>query len=215
MIEFIKINEQRQMTESNIIKSKRRRMNKNNSTVAIYPSHTIAEAAIKKLQQSGFDMKRLSVVGRDYPTGEHVVGCYYAGDHMKAFGKTGDFWGGAWGLLFGSAFFWVPELGPLLVAGPLVNWIVGATTGDVLACGLSPIGAGLHSLGIPKDSILKYEAALKTDKFVLIAHGSLDDITQAKKILSHTDPELLERQCQDRFSVSSMEYWKSPAWWSV
>ena len=49
-------------------------MTKNNSVVAIYKSHTDAEAAIKELAQSGFDMKKLSIVGRDYHTDEHVVG---------------------------------------------------------------------------------------------------------------------------------------------
>jgi len=43
-------------------------MNQNNSIVAIYPSHTAAELAVKELQQSGFDMKKLSIVGRDYHT---------------------------------------------------------------------------------------------------------------------------------------------------
>jgi hypothetical protein len=80
-----------------------------------------------------------------------------------------------WGLLFGSAFFWIPGLGPLLVAGPLVSWIVGALEGAIVVGGLSAIGAGLYSLGIPKDSILRYETALKTGKYVLIAHGSMDD----------------------------------------
>lgn len=72
-------------------------MNKNNFVVAIYPSHTTAEAAIKELQQSGFDMKKLSIVGRDYHTDELVVGYYNTGDRMKAWGKTGAFWGGLWG----------------------------------------------------------------------------------------------------------------------
>ena len=72
-------------------------MNKNNSIVAIYPSHTAAETAIKELQQSGFDMKRLSIVGRDYHTDEHVIGYYNVGDRMKVWGKTGAFWGGLWG----------------------------------------------------------------------------------------------------------------------
>jgi hypothetical protein len=49
-------------------------MNKDNFVVAIDPSHTGAETAIKELQQSGFDMKKLSIVGRDYHTDEHVVG---------------------------------------------------------------------------------------------------------------------------------------------
>ena len=167
-------------------------MNKNNSIVAIYPSHTAAEAAIKELQQSGFDMKKLSIVGRDYHTDEHVVGYYNTGDRMKHWGKLGAFWGGIWGLLFGSAFFFIPGVGPLLVAGPLVSWIVGALEGAVVVGGLSAIGAGLYSLGIPKDSILRYETALKTGKFVLIAHGSMNEITHAKEILNGTKPETLE-----------------------
>ena len=52
--------------------------------------------------------------------------------------------------------------------------------------------SGLYSLGIPKDSILQYETALKTDKFVLIAHGSLAEATRAKEIPNHTKPEILE-----------------------
>ena len=167
-------------------------MTKNNSIVAVYLSHTAAEAAIKELQQSGFDMKKLSIVGRDYHTDEHVVGYYNTGDRMKHWGKLGAFWGGIWGLLFGSAFFFIPGVGPLLVAGPLVGWIVGALEGAVVVGGLSAIGAGLYSLGIPKDSILQYETALKTGKYVLIVHGSTDDIIHAKEILNRTKPETLE-----------------------
>lgn len=167
-------------------------MSKSNSIVAIYPTHTDAEAAIKELQQSGFDMKKLSIIGRDYHTDEHVVGYYNIGERMKAWGKTGAFWGGLWGFLFGSAFFWIPGLGPLLVAGPLVSWIIGALEGAVVIGGLSALGAGLYSLGIPKDSIVLYETAIKTGKFVLIIHGAQDDTTLAKETLGRTMPETLE-----------------------
>ena len=167
-------------------------MSKNNSIVATYPSHTAAEAAVKELQQSGFDMKMLSIVGRDYHTDEHLVGYYNVGDRMKAWGKTGAFWGGLWGFLFGSAFFWIPGLGPLLVAGPLVSWILGALEGAIVVGGLSVLGAGLYGIGIPKDSILRYETALKTGKFVLIVHGSMDDTTHAKDILDRTQAETVE-----------------------
>jgi len=167
-------------------------MSNQNTVVGIYKTHTEAEAAVKDLQKSGFDMKKLSVVGKDYHTDEHVVGYYNVGDRMKVWGKTGAFWGGLWGLLFGSAFFWIPGLGPLLVAGPLVSWIVGALEGAIVVGGLSAIGAGLYSLGIPKDSILQYETALKTDKFLLIAHGSADEITRAKEILKRNKPETFE-----------------------
>ena len=167
-------------------------MNKSHSIVATYPSHMTAEAAVKELQQSGFDMKKLSIVGRDYHTDEHVVGYYNTGDRMKVWGKTGAFWGGFWGLLFGAGFFWIPGLGPLLAAGPVVSWIIGALEGVVVVGGLSALGAGLYGIGIPKDSILRYETAIKTDKFVLVAHGSVEEIAHAKGILSGTQPETLE-----------------------
>jgi uncharacterized membrane protein len=164
----------------------------NNSVVAAYNSHDGAEAAIKELQKAGFDLKKLSIVGRDYHTDEHVVGYYNNGDRMKAWGKSGAFWGGIWGMLFGSAFFWMPGLGPLLVAGPLIGWIVGALEGAVLVGGLSALGAGLFGIGIPKNSILQYEAAVKTGKFLLIAHGSVNDTKHAKEILHRTGLESIE-----------------------
>lgn len=166
---------------------------KNNAVVAIYKSHAEAEIAVKELQQSGFDMKKLSIVGRDYHTDEQVVGYYNAGDRMKHWGKLGAFWGGIWGLLFGSAFFLIPGVGPMLIAGPLVGWIVGALEGAVIVGGLSAIGAGLYSLGIPKDSILQYETALKSGKFVVIAHGSDVETALAQKIINTTNPEALEK----------------------
>jgi len=157
-----------------------------NSVVAIYDTHTAAEAAVKELQKSKFDMKQLSIVGKDYHTEEHVVGYYTTGDRMKYWGKLGAFWGGLWGFLFGSAFFWIPGIGPLVVGGPLVSWIVGALEGATLYGGLSALGAGLYSIGIPKNSILEYETALKSDKFLVIAHGTKEEVAKARDILGKT-----------------------------
>jgi uncharacterized membrane protein len=165
--------------------------NANNAVVAIYKTHTEAEAAVKELQHSSFDMKKLSIVGRDQHTDEHVIGYYNAGDRMKYWGKAGAFWGGFWGLLFGSALFVIPGIGPLLMAGPIVGWIVGALEGAVVVGGLSAVGAGLYSIGIPKNSILQYETALKTGKFVLIAHGTHEETTLAREIINRTKPEAL------------------------
>jgi uncharacterized membrane protein len=159
-----------------------------NAVVAIYESHSEAEEALKELQKSGFDMKKLSIVGKDYHTEEHVVGYYNAGDRMMRWGKTGAFWGGFWGLLFGSAFFAIPGIGPVLVAGPLVAWIVAALVGAVVVGGLSAVGAGLYSIGIPKDSIVQYESALKSDKFLILAHGTADEVERAKEIMGTARP---------------------------
>lgn len=161
-------------------------MAENSAVVGIYDSHTEAEAIIKELQRSGFDMKKLSIVGKDYHSEEHVIGYYNVGDRMKVWGKLGAFWGGFWGLLFGSALFIIPGIGPLVVFGPLVGWIVGALEGAAVLGGLSALGAGLYSIGIPKDSIMQYEAALKSDKFLVIAHGTADEVAKAKSILETT-----------------------------
>jgi len=169
--------------------TRRNQMSNKNAVVGIYKTHPEAEAAVKELQKSGFDMKKPSVVGKDYHTEENVVGFYNAGDRMKFWGRLGAFWGGLWGMLFGSAFFVIPGLGQLVVLGPLAMMIVGALEGAAVTGGLTALGAGLYSLGIPKDSIVKYETALKSDKFLVMAHGSAGDVAKAKSILETTAKE--------------------------
>jgi uncharacterized membrane protein len=159
-----------------------------NSVVAIYDTHEQAEHAIKELQEAGVDMKSLSIAGRDTHTDEHVVGYYNAGDRMKYWGKIGAFWGGFWGLLFGSALFSIPGLGPILVAGPLVAWIIAGLEGAVVVGGVSAVGAALVSIGIPKDSVLQYDVALKTDKFLLVVHGGSEAVDNAREIIARTQP---------------------------
>jgi hypothetical protein len=163
-----------------------------NSVVAVYDTHAQAEVAIKELQEAGVDMKSLSIAGKDTHTDEHVVGYYNAGDRMKYWGKMGAFWGGFWGLLFGSAMFAIPGIGPILVAGPLVAWIIGALEGAVLVGGVSAVGAGLFSIGVPKDSVIKYDLALKTDKFLLVVHGTPEEVNRAKDIITRTEHHLCD-----------------------
>ncbi len=163
-------------------------MAKENAVVAVYNTHTEAEAAIKELQKSGIDMKKLSIVGKDYHAEENVVGYYNAGDRMKFWGKLGAFWGGLWGLLFGSALFFIPGIGHIVALGPVGGMIVGALENAVIVGGLSALGAGLYSVGIPKDSVVRYETAVKADKFLVIVHGTEDEVTKAKEIIESTDP---------------------------
>ncbi len=161
-------------------------MTDQSACVAIYDTHDAAEGAVHQLQNAGVDMKQLSIIGRDYHSEGHVVGYYNAGDRMKDWGKRGAFWGGLWGLLFGGAFFMIPGLGPLVVAGPLVSAIVGGLEGAAVIGGLSALTAGLIGIGIPKDSVIKYEIALKADKFLLVVNGAHAVVAKAKDILHAT-----------------------------
>jgi uncharacterized membrane protein len=163
-------------------------MSELDAVVAVYGTHTEAEEAVKELQRANIDLRTLSIIGKDTHTDEHVIGYYNTGDRMKYWGKSGAFWGGFWGLLFGSAFFAIPGIGPILAAGPVVGWIVAALEGAVVVGGVSAIGAGLYSIGIPKDSVLQYELALKTDKFLVLVHGTAAEVKRAGDIIKGTKP---------------------------
>jgi len=67
--------------------------------------------------------------------------------------------------------------------GPLVSTMVGGVEGAALTGGITALGAALYSIGIPKDSIVKYETALKASKFLLIVHGTKAEVEQGAEVL--------------------------------
>ena len=156
---------------------------KTDIAVAVYDLHTQAETAVKALQRAGFDMKRISIIGRDYHTEEHVVGFLNAGDRAKVLGKLGAFWGGLMGVLFGSALMFVPVVGHVIILGPLAAIVFGGLQGAVLVGGASALVGALMAVGIPRDSVLRYETALKADKFMLVVHGDAQEINRAHELL--------------------------------
>lgn len=160
--------------------------------MALYDSHTDAELAIKALQEAGLDMNRLSIMGRDFHTEEHALGFYTSGDRMKFWGTRGALWGSLWGILFGGAFFFIPAIGPLLVMGPLVGFIAGALEGAALGGAAGVLAAALASLGLPKDSVVKYELAVKAGKFLVLARGTADMIAHARAVLVPTGASQLD-----------------------
>ena len=171
---------------------------KENSVVAIYAQHSDAENAINLLKKGNFDIKKLAILGKGYHSEENVVGYYSTGDRMKHWGKTGAFWGGLWGLLAGSAFFLIPGVGPVMVAGSAVAWIVAALESAVVVGGLSALGAALYSKGVAKGSVLKYESSVKAGKYLLIAHGTPEEAEAARRILSSTAAEEVNMHQPDR-----------------
>ena len=153
------------------------------AVVAVYATHTQADTAIRNLQSMGFDMTKLSIMGKDFHSEERAVGFYNTGDRMQFWGVLGAFWGGFYGLLFGSAFFLLPAIGPLIVMGPLVGWMVGAAEGAVAGGAAGMLGGALASAGIPNNSIVKYQEDVKAGKFVVIATGTALEIDRARDVL--------------------------------
>ncbi len=138
-------------------------MSKTDFAVAVYDSHTLADEAVRKLGKAGY---------------------LNAGDRARFFGKLGAFWGGLAGMLFGSALMFVPVVGHIVVLGPIAATLAGGLQGAVLAGGASALFGALTALGIPKDSVVRYETALKADKFLVVVHGRADDVVRAKAVLA-------------------------------
>jgi hypothetical protein len=158
------------------------------SVIAVFADHQSADSAVKELTKAGFEVKNLSVVGKGFHTEEKVVGFYNLGDRVKFWGKRGAFWGGLWGLFFGGLFMTVPVVGHVIVLGYLAAMVLGAVENAVVVGGLSALGAALFGMGIPKDSVIKYETAVKADSFLVMAHGTAEEVARAKAILDVVGP---------------------------
>jgi uncharacterized membrane protein len=163
-----------------------------NAVIAVFTDHQGAESAVKRLAEDGIDIKHLSIVGKGYHTDEKVVGFYNTGDRVKFWGKRGAFWGGLWGWFFGGIFMTIPVIGHVVVLGFLAAAVISAVEGAVVVGGLSALGAALYGSGIPKDSVLAYETALKADSFVVMARGSGEEMARAKTILGTLNPSRID-----------------------
>lgn len=153
-------------------------------SVYVFNTNIEAKDAIQALSESGFDVKKLSLVGKGSHGEEHPLGFYTKGDQIKAWGGAGAFWGGIWGLLFAPAVFFIPGLGLVALAGPLVTALIAGLEGAVMVGGLTALGAALTQIGLPEDQGIKYETAIKADKYVLLVHGTADDAERVSAVLS-------------------------------
>ena len=160
--------------------------NKQDSSVHIYDTHASAEGAVRELNAAGFNMKKLSIIGKGYHSEEHPIGFYTVGDRIKTWAGAGAFWGGLWGLLLAPAVFFLPGIGLVAMAGPIVATLVGALEGAVVVGGVSALGAALTGIGISRENAIKYEKALKADQYVLVVHGTAAEIEKARGILNDT-----------------------------
>ena len=158
--------------------------------VYVFNTHVEAEDAIRAMSKAGFDVTKLSLIGKGYHSEEHAIGFYSVGDRIKSWGRTGAFWGGIWGLLLAPAVFFIPGIGLLALAGPIVAVLVSGLEGAVLVGGVSALGAALSGSGIDGDKVIEYETALKADKYVLMVHGSEADVAKARSLLADVVPPL-------------------------
>jgi len=79
-----------------------------------------------------------------------------------------------------------------VVLGYLATIAITALENAVIVGGLSPIGAALYSIGIPKNSVIQYETALKADNFLVMAHGTAEKMGRARTVLGAANPSRVD-----------------------
>ena len=164
------------------------------TVVGHFPSHLEAESAVLEMQKEGFDMQKLSIIGKDYQTREHVRGFLTWKDTAKAGAAGGGYWGsfigGLFGILTGAGVVFIPGMAPLIIAGPVVGvlagWLEGAVVGGVGAAAIGGLAGALGGLGIPKNEVLKYESRIQAGEFIILVTGSDEDVRQAQQLLDKT-----------------------------
>jgi hypothetical protein len=167
-------------------------MSPESSVIAVYPHVDEAEEAVKQLGVGGFPIQHVSIIAQNLGTEKKIHGFVTSCDVAKSSARTGAWVGGIFGLLVGAAFIWVPGVGPLVVAGSLASALLGGVEGAVAGAAFTGLLGWLAALGISKQHILKYEQYVQAGKYLVVAHGTADDVKKAQAILAPTKPAEVE-----------------------
>jgi hypothetical protein len=162
------------------------------SVVGVYQRLDEAEAAVRSLSDGGFPIEKVSIIAQhledDWRSHGNVTAC----DAATSAATTGAWVGGIFGLLVGVAFLWVPGMRPLFVAGSLAAVLLGGIEGAVAGGAVSGVLGWLFSAGITREKLARYEEAIQTGGFLLVAHGSADEVDRAHAILADSEAEQLD-----------------------
>jgi len=90
------------------------------------------------------------------------------------------------GFTFWFRTFFIPGVGPLVVAGTFLSAIIATLEGAAIVGGVSALGAALLSIEIPHDSVVQYETEIKAGNYVMLVHGTAQDIYKAREIVERT-----------------------------
>ena len=151
-----------------------------NATIGIYDNHDLAVAAVEQLKNSGYPVSQLSIMG--------LAETEVIDDKMHIMPKSplktdgagaGLLLGTTLGILTGVGIFAIPGLGFLYGAGALVGAIAGFDIG-LVGGGIASV---LETVGVKDENAKKYHDVLVAGKYLVIAHGSEENVNQANELL--------------------------------
>jgi hypothetical protein len=170
------------------------------AVIAVFPDLGAAERAVLKLTQEGFPVDRVSIVGKDMESELRVSGFVTTGDIAGPSAATGAWVGGLFGVLSGAAMLFIPGLGGLVVLGPLAAAAVGAAEGAVLG---GAVGALLGHF-VAKKHLPKYEELVRTGSYLLVVHGTEEEVVRAQQLLTDLGSSDVQRHDEHRGSIDEI-----------
>ena len=175
---------------------------------AVYVHENQAIRTIEHLIQNDFLMDRISILGKRLSKGDDVLGIYYPSpkERMKVWAKRGVLIGAAWGLI-ASLISMVASLEGSQQEGLIQTFIwtitYSAIVGGIMAASaaFSQIANMLHRMGIPQEQLKQLEAAIKTDKYVILLLGSREELEPFRYKIEHSGAELFLEFAKDKLEV--------------
>lgn len=167
--------------------------------VAMYTNDDSAYQLVERLIAEDFPMDKISVLRRAGGEGDDLLGVSFhdSRERITTWGKHGLFWGGLWGLLASAAGMFVfPGVGPLLMAGPIIEMLGAALAGAAItgsamagAAVITELAAALHSAGVPEQHIEELHDAIMQGKTLVILHCDSSEEQACKQKLRNTGAE--------------------------
>ena len=170
----------------------------NNLIAAVFDDPDSAKGLVERLIEEDFPMDQISLLHRAGGEGDDFLGIAYTDERerIKVWGKYGALWGAVGGLLAGATgLLLIPGVGALLVVGPLLDIIAGATIGTGVMAGaavVTRLTIALRRMGMPEDKLQALHQAIMDGKTVLILHCGADDPVMWQQRIKWHGAELVE-----------------------
>ena len=155
----------------------------------LYYSRDEAEAAVRDLKDSGYDMDRVSVIAKDADkigghdsTRTEDVG-NKADDGAATGALTGGALGGITGLLVGLGALAIPGIGPILLAGAEATAIATTLAGGAIGAAAGGLIGALIGLGIPEEKAKVYSDRVGGGSFLVMVTGTAAEIDRVAAIM--------------------------------
>ncbi|HEX4928316.1 MAG TPA: hypothetical protein VFV74_09970 [Burkholderiales bacterium] len=152
--------------------------------VSVFESTAHATRAIERLERGGFDMSKVSVIGKEAPSAVHQMGIAVAGAQARVWGLHSVLWDRLAQAPAAMALTWVPRIGYVMAVGPAACVLLGSRW-QAQAPHASALERMLTLSGMSPGETRTYEDAVLGGQLLLLVHGGSVAAARARQLLKN------------------------------